>query len=158
MEYWSPTPLPKGDPGKDAASPAELRQPAEEEAEFSSDSSVGSEPELEITGASGPPPSIALGRKTRRTVRKIQLSKAGLAAAQQALKSSTRKGAGKFWGASAPPATTEVGSVLTGPRVEEEAAQSLGQLCGEVASPRAGSGTPPAAPLRLRFPLRRSGG
>src|SRR6185312_12044259 len=81
LEYRSPAPLPKGDPGKDAASPAEMRQPAEEEAEFSSDSSVGSEPELEITGASGPPPSIALGRKTRRTVRKIQLSKAGLAAA-----------------------------------------------------------------------------
>ena len=77
---------------------------------------------------------------------------------QQALKSSSRKGASKVRGASAPPATTEVGSALTGPRVEEEAAQSLGQLHGEVASPRAGSGTPPAAPLRLRFPLRRSGG
>jgi len=42
---------------------------------------VGSEPEVEITGASGPPPSAALRRKTRRTVKKIQLSKAGLAAA-----------------------------------------------------------------------------
>ena len=52
MEYWSPTPLPEGDPGEDATDPAELRQPAEEEAEFSSDSSVGSEPEMEITGAS----------------------------------------------------------------------------------------------------------
>ena len=49
MEYWSPTPLPEGDPGKDAA-PAELRQPAEEEIEFSSDSSVGRESEVEITG------------------------------------------------------------------------------------------------------------
>ena len=71
LEYWSPTPLPKGDPGKDAASPAELRQPAEEEAEFSPDSSVRSEPEVEITGASGPRPSAALGRKTRRAIRKI---------------------------------------------------------------------------------------
>ena len=71
LEYWSPAPLPEGDPGKDAATPAELRQPAEEEAEFSSDSSVGSEPEVEITGASGPPQSAALKRKTRRTVKKI---------------------------------------------------------------------------------------
>ena len=115
MEYWSPAPLPKGDPGKDAAAPAELRQLVEEEAEFFVDSSVGSEPEVEITGASGPPPSAVLGRKTCHIVRKIQLSKAGLAAAQQA-----------------PLATTEVGSALIGPRVEEEAAQSLGQLRGEV--------------------------
>ena len=71
LEYWSPSPLPEGDPAKDAAAAAELCQPAEEEAEFSSDSSVGSEPEVEITGASGPPPSAALGRKTRRAVRKI---------------------------------------------------------------------------------------
>ena len=109
LEYWSPAPLPEGGPGKDAAAPTELRQPAEEEAEFSSDSSVGSEPEVEITGASGPPPSAVLGRKTCRIVRKIQLSKAGLAAAQQALKSSTCKGESKVGGASAPPATTEVG-------------------------------------------------
>jgi len=71
LEYWSPAPLPEGDPGKDAAAPAELRQPAEEEAEFSSDSSVGSEPEVEIIGASGPPLSVVLGRKTHRTVKKI---------------------------------------------------------------------------------------
>ena len=77
---------------------------------------------------------------------------------QQALKSSSRKGASKVRGASAPLATTEVGSVLTGPRVEEEAAQSLGQLRGEKESPRACSGTSPTAPLRLKFPLRRSGG
>ena len=150
--------MPEGDPGKDATAPAELRLSAEEEAEFSSDSPVGSDPEVEITVASGPPPSAALKRKTCHAIKKIQLSKDGLAAVQQTLRSSTRKGASKVRGASAPPATTEVGSVLTGPRVEEEAAQSLGQLCGEVASPCGGSGTPPAAPLRLRFPLRRSGG
>ena len=98
LEYWSPAPLPEGDPGKDVAAAAELRQPAEEEAEFSSDSSVGSEPEVEITGASGPSPSAGLGRKMRRAVRKIRLSKAGLAAAQQTLKSSTCKGASKVRG------------------------------------------------------------
>ena len=101
LEYWSPAPLPEGDPGKDAAAPADLCQQAEEEAEFSSDSLVRSELEVEITGASGPPSSAALGRKMRRAVRKIQLSKVGLAAVQQALKSSTRKGASKVRGASA---------------------------------------------------------
>ena len=71
------------DLGKDAAAPAELRQLAEEEIEFSSDSSVGSESEVEITGASGPPSSAAPRRKTRRAMKKIPLSKAGLAAVQQ---------------------------------------------------------------------------
>ena len=55
LEYWSPAPLLEGDPGKDAPAPAELRQLAEEEVEFSSDSFMGSESEVEITGASGPP-------------------------------------------------------------------------------------------------------
>ena len=53
---------------------------------------------MEITGASGPPPSAALRMKTRRTVKKIQLSKAGLAAAQQMLRSMTQKGASKVRG------------------------------------------------------------
>ena len=150
--------MPEGDPGKDAATPAELHQQAEEEIEFSSDSSVGSESEVEITGASGSPTSGTLRRKTHCAVRKIQLSKAGSAAAQQAMKSSTRRRTSKVRGASAPPATTEVGSVLTGPKVEEDAAQSLYQLHGEMASLCASSGTPPTAPLRLKFPLRRSGG
>ena len=158
MEYWSPAPLPEGDPGKDAAAPAELRQPAEEEAEFSSDSSVGSEPEVKLTGASGSPSSAALRSKTCRAIKKIQLSKAELAAAQQTLKSSTQKGESKVRGASAPPATAEVGSASAGPQVEKEAAQVLGQLRGEVTPPRTGSGTPPAAPLKLKFPLRHSGG
>ena len=157
MEYWCPAPLPEGNPRKDAAAPVELRQPAEEEAEFSSDSSVGSEPEVEIIGGSGPPPSAALRRKMRRTVKKIQLSKAELAAALQTLRSSTQKGASKVRGASAPPATAEVGSASAGPQVKKEAAQVLGQLRGEVTPPRASSGTPPAAPLKLKFPLRRNG-
>ena len=157
-EYRSPAPLPEGDPGKDAAAPAELRQPAEEEAEFSSDSSVGNEPEVEIIRASGPPPSVALRRKTHRAVKKIQLSKTGLAAAQQTLRNSSRKGASKVRGVSVPPATAEVGSASVGPQVEKEAAQVLGQLHGEVTPPRASSGTPPTVPLRLKFPLRHSGG
>ena len=68
------------------------------------------------------------------------------------------EGASKVWGASAPPATAEVGLASAGPQVEKEVAQVLGQLHGEVMPPRAGSGTPPTAPLRLKFLLRRSGG
>jgi len=80
---------------------------------------VVSEPEVEITGASGPPPLAALRRKTRRAVKKISLSKVGLVAAQQTLRSSTRKGTSKVRGASAPPATAEVASASASPRAEK---------------------------------------
>jgi len=59
---------------------------------------VGSEPEVEITGASGPLPPTTLRRKTCHTIKKILLSKAGLAAAQQTLRSSTQKGMSKVRG------------------------------------------------------------
>jgi hypothetical protein len=130
----------------------------EEEIEFSSDSSVGSESEVETTGASGPPSSAAPRRKTRRAVRKILLSKAGLAVAQQSLRSSTRKGTCKVWGASATPATAVVGSASAGLQAEKEVAQGLGQLRGEVMPLRTSSGAQPAAPLKLKFSLRRSSG
>ena len=107
---------------------------------------------MEITGAAGLPPSATLRRKTCRTVRKIQLPKAGLVAAQQSLRSSTRKGASKVRGASAPPATAEVGSASVGPQLEKEVAQVLGQLRGEETPPCTGSETAPAAQLRLKFP------
>jgi hypothetical protein len=158
LEYWSPTPLPEGDPGKDAAAPAELRQLAKEEIEFSFDSSVGSESEVEITKALGLPPSAAPRRKMHRAVKKISLSKAGLAAAQQSLRSSTRSGTSKVWGALAPPATAEVGSASASPQAEKVAVQGLGQLRGEVTPPDTSSGAQPAAPLKLKFSLRRWGG
>ena len=91
-------------------------------------------------------------------MKKIPQSKVGLTAAQQSLKSSTRKGTSKVRGASVPPATAEVGSASAGPQVEKEAAQVLGQLRGEVTPPRTGSRTPPAAPMKLKFLLRHSGG
>ena len=142
----------------DATAPAELRQPTEEEIEFSSNSSVGSELEVETTGPSGPPSLTATGRKMRHTVRKIPLSKTVLTAAQQSLRSSTCKGTSKVRGASAPPATAVVGSASAGPQAEKEAAQGLGQLCGEVMPLRTSSGAQPAAPLKLKFALRQSGG
>ena len=158
MEYWSPAPLPEGHPGKDAAAPTELRQSAEEEIEFSSDSSVGSESEVEITGTSGPPSSAAPRRKTPRAMKKIPLSKAGLPAAQRALGSLSRKGMSKVWGVSAPPAAAVVGSASAGPKAEKEAAQGLGQLRGKVTPPRPSSGAQSTVPLKLKFALRRSGG
>lgn len=93
--YWSPAPLPEGDPSKETAMPAELCQPADEDKEFSSDSSVGSESKVEITGTSGPPTSAALKRKTCRAMKKIPLPKVGLTVAQRSLRSSTSKGTGK---------------------------------------------------------------
>ena len=113
---------------------------------------------MEITGASGPTPLAAPRRKMRRAMKKTPLSKAGLAAAQQLLRSSTRRGTSKVRGASAPPATAEVGLASAGPQAEKEAAQGLGQLCREVTPPRTSSGAQPAAPLKLKFTLRRSGG
>ena len=74
LEYWSPTPLPEGDHGEEIAGPTVLRQLAKEEMEFSSDSSMGSESEVEITSASGPPTSAAPRRKMRRAVRKIPVT------------------------------------------------------------------------------------
>ena len=91
-------------------------------------------------------------------MRKILLSKAGLMAAQQSLRSLTRKGTSKVRGASAPPATTMMGSASAGPQAEKEAAQGLGQLRGEVTPPRTSSRAQPAAPLKLKFALHRSGG
>ena len=126
--------------------------------EFSSDSSVGSESEVEITDASGPLTSAVPRRKTCHAVKKIPLSKAGLTAPQRSLRSSTPKGTSKVRGASAPPATAGVGSSSASPQAEKEAAQGQGQLRGEVTPPCPSSGAQPIAPLKLKFALRRSGG
>ena len=55
MEFGSPAPLLEADPGKDVPTPVKLKQPVEEDLEFSSDSSVGSESGVETIGASGLP-------------------------------------------------------------------------------------------------------
>ena len=88
----------------------------EEEVEFSSDSSGGSESEVEITGASGVASSVAPRRKMCRAMKKIPLSKAGLTVAQRSLRSSTPKGASNVRGVSAPPATAAVRSASAGPQ------------------------------------------
>ena len=158
LEYWSPAHVLEGYPGKEVVGPAELRKPADEVMEFSTYSSMGSESEVEITGASGPPTAAAPKRKTCRVTRKILLSKAGLTVAERSLRSSTPKGASKVRGASAPPVTAGEGSAVAGPQAEKEAIQGLSQMHEEVTLQHSGLGTKEAAPLKLNFMLRRSGG
>jgi hypothetical protein len=128
--------------------------------EFSSDSSMGSESEVEITEASGPQTATGPRRKTRRTVKKIPLSKAGLTVAECATRSSTPRGAGKVRGASVPPDTGEVGLAAASLQIEkkEEAPQDLSHMRVEETPPRTGLRAKAAAPLRPSFTLRRSGG
>ena len=148
LEYWSPAPLPEGDPGKDAAAPAELRQPAEEEAEFSSDSFVGSEPEVEITGASGQPRS-----QEDPTVE--GWVGGGAADAEELDPKGDEQGPG---GDRQPRPPLRWGRHRPAPKSRRRRPRCWANCAGEVTPPRAGSGTPPAAPLKLKFPLRRSGG
>jgi hypothetical protein len=119
---------------------------------------MASESEAEITGASGPPSSVAPRRKTHHAMKKIPLLKAGLMAVQRSLRSSTPKGTSKVRGASAPPVAAIVGSASAGPQAEKEATQGLGQLRREVTPLRPSFGAQPAASLKLKFPLCRSGG
>ena len=125
---------------------------------FSSDSCVGSEPEVEITEASGQPTAAAPKSKTRRATRKIPLSKVGLTVAERSLMNSTPKGASKVRGASALPVTTAVGSATAGPQAEKEVVQGMCQMRGDVTPPRFGLGAKAAVPLRPSFTLRGSSG
>jgi hypothetical protein len=50
-----PAPLPEGDHGKEIEPSVELEKPVEDVLEYSSDSSIRSGSDVEITGASGPP-------------------------------------------------------------------------------------------------------
>ena len=51
LEFWSPAPLPEGDAGKDAATPANLKEPEADDLEASSDSSVEGDSDVEVVGA-----------------------------------------------------------------------------------------------------------
>ena len=77
LEYWFPAPLSEGDPGKNIAPPVELREPVGEELEFSSNSFMGTEPEVGITGASGPPLAGGPMKKRWHAMRKISASRLG---------------------------------------------------------------------------------
>ena len=61
LEYWSPTPLPERDAGKDAAAPANLREPEAADLEVSSDLSIGRELDIEVVGTTVPTNSSTLG-------------------------------------------------------------------------------------------------
>ena len=54
LEYWSPAPLPEGDAGKNAAAPANLKEPEAVDLEVSSDSSVGGDSDVEVIGDTVP--------------------------------------------------------------------------------------------------------
>ena len=75
LEFWSPTPLPEGDAGKDTTTPADLKKPEATDLEVSSDSSIGDGSDVEVVGVSTPP---AAPRRRRCAVKKTPASKAGL--------------------------------------------------------------------------------
>ena len=56
LEFWSPTPLPEGYAGKDAAAPADLKKPEAEDLEVSSDSSIGDGSDVEVVGVNAVTP------------------------------------------------------------------------------------------------------
>ena len=62
QEFWSLAPLPEGDAGKDAAAPANLKEPEAADLEASSDSSVGCESDIDVVGATIPPNPSVLAR------------------------------------------------------------------------------------------------
>ena len=61
-KFWSPAPLPEGDAGQDAATPANLKEPEAADLEASSDSSVGCESDIDVVGATIPPNPSVLAR------------------------------------------------------------------------------------------------
>ena len=61
QEFWSPAPLPEGDAGKDAAAPANLKEPEAADLEVSSDSNIGGESDIEVVGTTVPTNSSTLG-------------------------------------------------------------------------------------------------
>ena len=68
-----------GDAGKDAAAPANLKEPEAADLEVSSDSNIGGESDIEVVGATVPPnPSASGQRRRRQAIRKISSSKAGM--------------------------------------------------------------------------------
>ena len=61
QEFGSPAPLPEGDAGKDAAAPANLREPEAADLEVSSDLSIGRESDIEVVGTTVPTNLSTLG-------------------------------------------------------------------------------------------------
>ena len=161
LEYWSPAPLSEGDAGKNAAAPAELKEPVAADLEYSSDSSVGSESDVEVAGASAPPhPPASLRRRRRHAVRKVSISKASMRGAlpKGAPAAASRSGSEEV-GADDAPQSSGGSAGADAARVEEgDAALGLSRM-GRVKSPLpAVLLQPPAVPLKLTFNIRGSGG
>ena len=136
LEFWSPAPLPEGDAGKDAATSADLKKPEVVDLEVSSDSSIGDGSDVEVVGASAPP---AVPRRTRRAVRKIPASKAGLRSAlpNGGSAAASRSGSEELGAEDAPELFGEGDDTDVG-RAEGEAADGLAGI--------GGIGSPPLVP------------
>ena len=152
LEFWSPAPLPEGDPGKNVMPPTELRKLEGEELEVSSYSSVGNELEVEITGASGPTPAGGAPKKRRRAIRKILISRIGAGATpgRTTRRTMPRPGSEDWEAEAAEKAASLVGG--------KEAAQGLSQLQGEETPLRSGRSLESAVLLKPSFNVRKSGG
>ena len=144
----------RGDVGKDAAAPANLKKPEAADLEVSSDSSIGDGSGVEVVGVSTPP---AAPRRRRRAVRKIPASKAGLRSALPKGDSAaaSRSGSEELGAEDAPELSGE-GAGADARRGEGEVVAGLAHLGGIGSPPLVPHPQPPAAPLSLSFTARRS--
>ncbi|XP_039851804.1 uncharacterized protein LOC120710219 [Panicum virgatum] len=165
FEYWGrqdPTrgQNQKGDAGKDAAAPVNLKEPDAADLEASSDSSVGGESDVEVVGATAPPNPSAPGQwKRRRAVRKISAAKASMRGVlPKGGPAATSRSGSEEPGAEDAPELSGEGAGTGARCAEGEAALGLTRM-GGVGSPLLVlRPQPPAAPLKMSFIARRSGG
>ena len=154
LEFWSPAPLPGEDAGKDAAAPANLKEPEADDLEASSDSSIEGNSDVDVVGAPASTP-----KQQRHAVRKISASKAGMRGAlpKGAPAAASRSGSEEPGAEDAPELSVEGANTSAG-RAEGEAVAGL-TCIGEIGSPLlVPRPLPPAAPLKLSFTARHSGG
>ena len=160
QEFWSPAPVPEGDAGKDAAAPANLKEPEAAGLEASSDLSVGGESDIEVVGATVPPnPSAPGQRRRRRAIHKISASKASMRGAlpKGGPAAASRSGS-KELGAEDAPELSGEGTGASARCAEGEAAVGLTRM-GGIGSPLlVPRSQPHAMPLKMSFVAHRSGG
>ena len=128
--------------------------------EFSFDSSIGGESDVEVTGAFAPPHLPALAwRRRRQAVRKISASKAGMRGAlpKRGPTAASRSSSEELGVEDAHELFGEGAGAGTG-RAEGEAAPGLTCMGGIMSPLLVPRSQPPAVPLKLSFTARRSGG
>ena len=133
-----------------------LKKPEAVDLEVLSDSSVAGDSDVEVVGGIIPP---SAPRRRRRAIQKILASKAGLRGAlpKGGSTAASRSGSKEPGAEDAPELSVEGASTSAG-RAEGEAVAGL-TCIGEIGSPLlVPRPLPPAAPLKLSFTARRSGG